>query len=131
MKRLLLTAVLFCLCYTTAASAQGHEARCVHVTWFTGAADKTGTTVKGFLYPTENRLIYDFKNGAMDFIWLLPEGMKSGDPDGLEGSWQQDDGKGTFLLKENRKTGIFEGHRRKKGSKKSEKLKVEYCKTQG
>ena len=90
-----------------------------------------GAAVGLAVFPTENRLIYDFKNGAMDFIWLLPEGMKSGDPDGLEGSWQQDDGKGTFLLKENRKTGIFEGHRRKKGSKKSEKLKVEYCKTQG
>lgn len=128
MNRLLFTLVFVCSYFTEEVAAQGHEARCVQVTWFAGAADKTGTTINGILYPVENRLIYDFKNGAMEFIWTLPEGMKSGDPDGFDGTWQQDDGKGTFSLKENRKTAIFEGQWKKQDSKQRGRLKVEYCK---
>ena len=101
----------------------------MQVTWFDNMAAQKELTVNGLLYPVENRLIYDYQNGAMEFIWTLPEGMKSGDPDGFEGTWQQDDGKGTFSVKENRKTAVFEGHWKKQGRKRSGKLKVEYCKS--
>ena len=112
--------------HTTAVFAG--EEKCVNLTWYGGAAGNHGKTIKGILYPVENKLIYDWKNGTMEFIWTLPEGMKSGDPDGFEGTWQQDDAKGTFTLKENRKTAIFEGQWKRQGRTKGGKLKVEYCK---
>ena len=116
------------IAFAATLAAENNTARCVDVTWFDSAAVPQEHTVKGLLYPVENRLIYDFKNGAMEFIWTLPEGIKSGDPDGFEGTWQQDDGRGSFTLKENRKTAIFEGSWKKQGRKKSNRLRVAYCK---
>ena len=128
MKRIF-PALTFTLIAASGLSSQHNAARCVQVTWFDNMAAQKELTVNGLLYPVENRLIYDYQNGAMEFIWTLPEGMKSGDPDGFEGTWQQDDGKGTFSVKENRKTAVFEGHWKKQRRKKSGRLKVEYCKS--
>lgn len=129
MKRSLLAVGLVCIAFAATLSAEENSARCVQITWFDNAAAQKETTVQGILYPVENKLIYDWKNGAMEFMWTLPEGMKSGDPNGFEGTWQQDDGKGTFSVKENRKTAVFEGTWKKEGRKKNNKLKVEYCKS--
>ena len=123
----ILTLFTTILMASTAAVAQQDAPRCVQVTWFDSAVAQKEVRVKGLLYPSENRLIYDWKNGAMEFIWTLPEGMKSGDPDGFEGTWQQDDGRGSFAVKENRKTAVFEGKWKRQGRKGSGRLSIEYC----
>lgn len=104
------------------------EAKCVNLTWYGGTAGNSGKTIQGILYPVENKLIYDWKNGTMDFLWSLPEGMKSGDPNGFEGTWQQDDSRGKFSVKEHRKTRVFEGFWSADGRKKKHRLSIEYCK---
>lgn len=107
--------------------AQQNESRCVHVTRVGGETGSQGKTISGILYPAQNKLIYDWKNGTMDFLWTLPEGMLSGEPEGFEGTWEQDGSRGSFVLKQNRKTRVFEGTWTLNGQKHKNKLSVRYC----
>lgn len=124
----ILFAFALLLCCTSTGSIAANDAKCVNLTWYGGTAGNSGKTIQGILYPVENKLIYDWKNGTMDFLWSLPEGMKSGDPDGFEGTWQQDHSRGKFSVKEHRKTRVFEGFWSADGRKKKHRLSIEYCK---
>ena len=100
--------------------------RCVTLTFYDGKQSE-GRSVKGILYPEENKLIYDWKNGVMDFLWSLPDGAKGGEPDGFEGTYKEDGGRGKFSVRENRKTQAFEGTYTARGRNQKNRLVIAYC----